>query len=237
MLRSLEDRLNKKFSQFFEHKLDMLDEAIGNKLTSFFSAPSKVPEPAPLGVLGGESTDSLSREQQVDRTPGVVPQSNQDPPPHNIINPVYVDSLARSGSVGVGVGQLQGRDSLANLGVGRGIDASMHDVTRNFVPTSSAPSDFLFSPFSSNPVSSVSSSSAISSSSFSVSAIMSSAASPSIYSLSLLPLPFLRLRSRNLTLPIIMLGFWACPSLIRNSLALVINPIYFDSVSRSGSIG
>ena len=53
MLRSLEDRLNQKFSKFFEHKLDLIDEAIGNKLTSFFSAPSKVPEPAPLGVLGG----------------------------------------------------------------------------------------------------------------------------------------------------------------------------------------
>ena len=92
--------MNKKFSQFFEHKLDMLDEVIGNKLTSFLSAPSKVPEPAPPGVLGAESIDSVSIEHQIDRPPGVVPRSTQDPPPHNVVNPIYFDSVSRSGSIG-----------------------------------------------------------------------------------------------------------------------------------------
>ena len=92
--------MNKKFSQFFEHKLDMLDEVIGNKLPSFLSAPSKVPEPAPLGVPGAESGDGLSIEQQIDRPPGVVPRSTQDPPPHNIVNPIDFDVVSRSGSIG-----------------------------------------------------------------------------------------------------------------------------------------
>ena len=186
MIKSLEDRLNKKFATFFEHKLDMIDEMIGGRLTNLLSAPSQVPNPAPQGVPGGSSIARGSIEPQVDKTPGMVPVSSFCPPPHYAGNLFDSNALASSGRVaGVGSDHLQGRGSgtLINLHSGMNVGVNAGD---KITPSSSAPSDYLFDPFSTS--SSVprtipfSSSPFSSASSFSVSSMMTSAASSSIYS-------------------------------------------------------
>ena len=81
MFRSLEDRLNQKFTTFIEHKFHMIDEMIGDRLISFLSAPFQVPNPAPQGVLGGSSIARGSIEPQIVKTSGVVPGSIFPPSP------------------------------------------------------------------------------------------------------------------------------------------------------------
>ena len=98
IVRSIESKLSRKMSNLFETLFDNLDSLVDKKINASLSAPSRVPEPAPCGVLGGTSSDSGSRAPQVDRSPGVVPLSNQDPSPTHVMHNLGREFLSGLGS-------------------------------------------------------------------------------------------------------------------------------------------